>query len=292
MKSEIRSPASAVKNSPGLWLKLFPFPTAASNKYTRGSALVCGGAAMTGATRLAARAAQRIGAGLVTLAVPAAALPIYAEALESVIVRPADTLAAWQELLGDAKKTAVLIGPGLGIGKEQTRFVLAALETKKSCVLDADALTNFADNPDELFGRLHSRCVLTPHEGEFARLFGDKISPDADKPARARKAATIAGCAVLLKGAGTIIADSDGHAIINANAPPWLATGGSGDVLAGMILGLVTQNMPIFLAAAAAAWLHGEIATGLGPGLIAEDLIAGIPQMLQVLLNLARKTAP
>lgn len=270
------------RNSPELWLPLFPSPKREGNKYDRGHALIYGGAIMTGATRLAARAAQRIGAGLVTIAAPQSAFPIYAEALESVIVQPADGLKEWQKLLDDVKKDTLLIGPGLGIGKFESELVLAALETRKPCVLDADGLSNFAGNAEELFAHLHAACVLTPHEGEFARLFGARIDAEAEKLARACAAAKIAGCTVLLKGAETIIATPEGRAIVNANAPPWLATAGAGDVLAGFILGLVAQKMPVFEAAAAAAWLHGVVATAFGgPGLIAEDLIDGLPAALK-----------
>jgi NAD(P)H-hydrate epimerase len=224
-----------------------------------------------------------MGAGLVTLAAAHDAIPIYATSLESVIVREAGDIRAWRDLLADPKRNAILIGPGLGAGTLQTELVLAALETRKPCVLDADALTGFAEYPDVLFGKLNNACVLTPHEGEFARLFGKRIDPNIDKPTRARKAAEIAKCVVLLKGADTIIASPDGQAILNNNAPPSLATAGAGDVLAGMILGLLAQGMPGFLAAAASAWIHGKIAADFGPGLIAEDLISGIPEALKAL---------
>jgi NAD(P)H-hydrate epimerase len=269
------------ENHSDLWLDQFPFPQPEGHKYTRGHVLIAGGAVMTGATRLAARAAQRVGAGLVTLTAPQSAISIYAEALESVIVRPADTLDAWRELLADEKRNALLIGPGLGLGKTQKDFVLAALKTRKACVLDADALSNFAEKPDTLFSKLHPHCVLTPHEGEFARLFGARVDPKADKLTRARRAAEIAGCIVLLKGADTVIADPEGFAIINVNAPPSLAVAGAGDVLAGIITGLLAQNMHVFMATAAASWIHGLAATQFGPGLIAEDLIAGIPPILK-----------
>jgi len=281
-------PSASSINDPSLWLDVFPFPKPDDNKYTRGSALICGGAVMTGATRLGARAAQRIGAGLVTLAAPSSAVPIYAEALESVIVRPADTIKDWKDLLVDPKRNAVLIGPGLGIGKAQADYVLAALEIKKLCVLDADALSNFAERPDDLISKLHDRCVLTPHEGEFARLFGSKIDV-ADRIARARKAAALSGCVVLLKGSETVIADPNGSTVINTNAPPSLATAGSGDVLAGIILGLLAQNMPVFVATAAAAWIHGKAAADFGPGLIAEDLVARIPAVLRGLSDAAKR---
>jgi NAD(P)H-hydrate epimerase len=236
---------------------------------------------MTGATRLAARAAQRMGAGLVTLAAPSSALPIYAESLESVIVKPCDELAAWEMLLADKKEPALLIGPGLGIGAEQADEIIAALAAKRLTVLDADALTHFAGQSKKLFQNLHAACVLTPHEGEFTKLFG---VGEGDKEARTLAAAKRAGCVVLLKGAETIIAAPDGNVVVNRNASPYLATAGSGDVLAGMILGLVAQKMPIFEAACAAAWAHGRIGTLGGPGLIAEDIVAGIPLILQEII--------
>ncbi len=238
---------------------------------------------MTGATRLAAKAAQRIGAGLVTLATPKSAYVIYAESLESVIVREADNLDAWEELLNDPKRNAVLIGPGLGMGVAEADCVLAALDTCKPCVLDADGLTNFADDPEKFFKKLHPACVLTPHEGEFTRLFGKHVDMNADRLDRARQAAKLAGCIVLLKGSETIIAQPDGDSVINKNAPPWLATAGAGDVLSGLILGLITQSMSPFMAASAGAWIHGKVATDFGPGLIAEDIVAGIPNVLREL---------
>ncbi|HEU0118373.1 MAG TPA: NAD(P)H-hydrate dehydratase, partial [Alphaproteobacteria bacterium] len=242
-------------NNSALWLSQFPFPKPEGHKYDRGHALIYGGDVMTGAARMAARAAQRIGAGLVTVGTPKSSLPIYAEALESVIVREANDAAAWRELLAEPKRNAVLIGPGLGQGPEKAELVLAALETKKLCVLDADALTLFADAPQKLLSKLHPQCVLTPHEGEFSKLFGG-ISKDIDKISRACEAAKIAGCVVLLKGHETVIAQPNGDVVVNKNAPAWLATAGAGDVLAGIILGLLAQGMSVFMAAAAAAWIH------------------------------------
>jgi len=277
----LSSSAKAEENTPALWRKMFPFPDNACHKYSRGTALIRGGAVMTGASRLAARAAQRMGAGLVTLAAPASALPIYAKALESVIVRPSDTLPEWQALIDNERKPALLIGPGLGLGGAQKEEVLAALKAKRPTVIDADGLTNFANKSEDLFNALHDDCVLTPHEGEYAKVFGALEGPRLDA---ALNAATRAKGVVLLKGAETIIA-SDGKAIINRNAPPWLATAGSGDVLAGMILGLIAQKMPVFEASAAAAWIHGQAAAQHGPGLIAEDIIEKIPSILSEILG-------
>lgn len=269
------------ENMPSLWRTAFPVPHAESHKYTRGTALIRGGAMMTGATRLAARAAQRMGAGLVMLAAPTPVFSIYAESLESVITHPCDDVETWRSLINDKRNPALLIGPGLDRGVAQKEEVLAALAAMRPTILDADALTIFADNPDSLFRHLHPSCVLTPHEGEFARLFGEV---EGNKAARTLAASKRAGCVVLLKGAETIIASPDGNLVANHNAPHWLATAGSGDVLAGMILGLIAQNMPVFMAATAAAWLHGRIGVMQGPGLIAEDIVAGIPAVLRELL--------
>lgn len=274
---------TAAENAPTLWLAQFPFPGRDDHKYSRGTALIRGGAVMTGAARLAARAAQRMGAGLVTLAAPASALPIYARALESVIVREADGPDAWRALVNDARAPALLIGPGLGRDAAQADEVLTALAARRPAVLDADALSLFENRREDFFAALHDACVLTPHEGEFARLFPDLTV--GDKTARACAAAARAGCVVLLKGSDTVIAAPDGACIVNRAAPPWLATAGAGDVLAGMVLGLVAQSMPVFQATAAAAWCHARAAELFGPGLIAEDIVATLPRVLQELIK-------
>jgi hydroxyethylthiazole kinase-like uncharacterized protein yjeF len=270
-------------NHPAWWLDDFPWAAAAGHKYSRGHALVAGGAMMTGAARLAARAAARIGAGLVTVAAPEPAFPIYAAALTGVIVAPIAELDDFAALLADKRRNAALIGPGAGSGPETRDKALAILAVGKRAVLDADALTVFADRPADLFAAIRSPCVLTPHEGEFARLF-DTAGSKLD---RARRAAKAAGAVVLLKGADTVIAAPDGRAAINENAPPDLATAGSGDVLAGIVLGLLAQGMPEFEAACAAAWLHGDAAHRFGAGLVAEDLIDTLPAALAGLQQLA-----
>jgi ADP-dependent NAD(P)H-hydrate dehydratase / NAD(P)H-hydrate epimerase len=270
-------------NHPKCWLGDFPFPEAAGHKYSRGHALVAGGAVMAGAARLAARAAARVGAGLVTVAAPAAAFQIYAAALTGIIVAPAADAAAFDALLADKRRNAALIGPGAGTAPETRDRTLAILRAGKRAVLDADALTVFADRPADLFNAIRGPCVLTPHEGEFARLF----DPAGDKLERARRAAKASGAVVLLKGADTVIAAPDGRAAINENAPPTLATAGSGDVLAGIAAGLLAQEMPAFEAACAAAWLHGAAARRFGAGLVAEDLIESLPAVLAQLTELA-----
>lgn len=271
---------AAWRNAPGLWGARFPWPRIDGHKYHRGHAVVLGGERMTGAARLAARAALRVGAGLVTIACPPAAFGIYAAGCASVIVHPLESAASFRDLVADPRRTAVLLGPGGGVGGPLRDAVLAALEAGKSCVLDADALTSFAARPADLLDRLDERCLLTPHEGEFARLFEPA---DADKLARARAAAARCGAVVLLKGPDTVIAAPDGRVAINTNAPPDLATAGSGDVLAGIALGLLAQGMGAFDAACAAAWLHGAAAAGFGPGLISDDLPDALPPVLREL---------
>jgi NAD(P)H-hydrate epimerase len=269
-----------VENAPDWWLGALPRPGLETHKYARGHALVAGGAVMTGAARLAARAAARLGAGLVTVAAPEAAFPIYAASLTGVIVHPVADLETFRGFLADKRRNAALIGPGAGVGGETRDRALAILSAGKRAVLDADALTSFAEDPDTLFSAIRSPCVMTPHAGEFSRLF----DTTGDKPARVRRAARQSGAVVLLKGADTVIAAPDGRVAINANAPPQLATAGSGDVLAGIALGLLAQGMEHFAAAAAAAWIHGAAACRFGTGLVAEDLIDAVVPVLQDLL--------
>jgi NAD(P)H-hydrate epimerase len=269
----------ANENEPALWFKSLPALGRASNKYTRGHVLLSGGYPMTGATRMAARAAMRSGAGLATIAVPAIAFPIYASALESIMVQPLTEAADFPQLLRDARYTACLIGPGAGKGDATRNRVLEILKSARPAVLDADAISEFADDPQALFRAVKDRCVLTPHEGEFKRLF----TLEGSKLERARKAAAQSGCIIVLKGADTVIAAPDGRARINSNAPPSLATAGSGDVLAGLVLGLLGQGVEAFDAASAAVWIHGAAAAIFGPGLIAEDLPDLIPRVLRQL---------
>jgi len=259
-------------NIPALWNHRLPRPQAEGHKFDRGHLLVAGGADMTGAARLAARAGRRAGAGLATLVVPTGTAEVYQQDAPGTMVR---ALTSWPDLLADARVTAAVIGPGLGVGEGTRRLVLQALAASKACVLDADALTSFAGNPLTLWCA-HGSPVLTPHDGEFARLFrhtGDRLS-------RARAAARESGAVIVLKGSDTVVAAPDGRAAIAGNAPPDLATGGAGDVLAGLIGGLLAQGMPHFEAACAAVWMHGEAASFFGPGLVAEDLIDYLPRIL------------
>ena len=263
-------------NNPALWSSALPQPARHGHKYHRGHALIAGGYPMTGAARLSARAAARSGAGLVTVAVPDMAFAIYASALTSIMVHPLSGEADFAALLQDKRFTAVLVGPGAGRTEDTRRKLLCVLGTGCAAVLDADALSLFQDRPSDLFQAIQGPCVLTPHEGEFGRLF----DTTGDKLTRALRAARVSGAVIVLKGSDTIIAAPDGRAIINSNAPPTLATAGSGDVLSGLILGLLAQGMEPFLAGAAGVWLHGEAANLFGAGLIADDLPDLLPRIL------------
>lgn len=271
---------------PPLWAASFPHLKIDGHKYTRGHAVVVsGGAAHTGAARLAARGALRAGAGLVTVATPPSALLVNAAHLTAIMLASFDGADGLTKILEDKRKNALLIGPGAGVGAETRENVLAALLSGAAMVLDADALTSFAEIPRDLFvaikGYFAGPVVLTPHEGEFARLFPALTGSGESKLVRARRAAAEAGAVILLKGPDTVIAAPDGRAAIVINAGPELATAGSGDVLGGIVVGLQAQGMPPFEAAAAAAWLHGEAGAAFGPGLIAEDL----PEMLPAVLR-------
>jgi len=271
-----------IENSPDHWN--YPWPKTDAHKYARGHCVVVSGPAhATGAARLAARGALRIGAGLVSVASPPDALPVNAAALTAIMVKPFSGSAGLSELLSDDRLNAVVIGPGCGVGRQTQELVAAVLATKAAVVLDADALTSFKDDPASLFRLLREPCVLTPHEGEFKRLFKGVLAKSQNKVEPARRASAMAKCTVLLKGADTVIASPDGLATVNTHAPPALATAGSGDVLAGFIGGLMAQGLDSHRAASAAAWLHGEAAFQFGPGLIAEDLPEMVPAALRAL---------
>jgi ADP-dependent NAD(P)H-hydrate dehydratase / NAD(P)H-hydrate epimerase len=279
-------------NAPELWRTMFPVPQAGGHKYLRGHAVVVsGGPSSTGAARLAARGALRAGAGLVTIASPRAALPVNAAASLAVMVHPVDGARELAEFLSDPRRNVVVLGPGGGVGPEMRELVLAALAVPRAVVLDADALTSFAEAPQELFQAIgkdrKAATLLTPHEGEFSRLFRsmENIDKAGSKLERGRRAAEVTGAVVLLKGSDTVIAAPDGRAGVTDNAPPWLATAGSGDVLAGFAAGLLAQGMRCFEAASAAVWLHGEAGTEAGPGLIAEDLPEVLPKVYRRLLG-------
>jgi hydroxyethylthiazole kinase-like uncharacterized protein yjeF len=293
--ADIGTPASVFEkvrpdtfeNHPQLWIDALPALQTDGNKYSRGHALVWGGWPTTGAARMAARASARAGAGLTTVAVPEAALQVYATALTSVMVSPVNGPEDLEHLLSDSRYTSLLIGPGTGISSDTRIRVLAMLKTSKATVIDADALSVFRGDTQSLFQAINGTCVLTPHEGEFARLFEGVVNLRADKLTRARAAARASGAIVVLKGSDTVIAAPDGRAIINTNAPPTLATAGAGDVLGGVVLGLLAHGMEPFLAAAAAVWLHGAAAAQFGPGLLGEDL----PDLLPAVFRDLEQTA-
>jgi NAD(P)H-hydrate epimerase len=259
---------------------------------------VSGGPANTGAARLAARGALRAGAGLVSVVTSARALAVNAAHLTAIMMRVCDDPDEFSDLLTDDRFTAIVLGPALGVGDTTRRWVEAALEADRGTVLDADALTSFSGEAAALAaltGAARERpVVLTPHAGEFGRLFGGgrdgseavrAVTKPGSKVEQARAAARFTGAVVVLKGADTVIAAPDGRAAINANGSPDLGTAGSGDVLGGVVAGLLAQGMPGFEAAAAAVWIHAEAGARFGPGLIAEDLPELLPAVLRDLLG-------
>ncbi|MBO0335041.1 NAD(P)H-hydrate dehydratase [Sneathiella sp. CAU 1612] len=273
-------------NGPDLWRDDLPLLTPEIQKYSRGhAAIVGGGISSTGAARLAARASLRAGAGATTIVSPPSALMIYAAAMEAVMVTSIGEAGDFADWLQARRIGTVLIGPGNGVTDRTREFTLLALESAANVVIDADALTVFRDDPDMLFSLIREKdegeVVLTPHEAEFERIF----SLAGSKLERARTAAALSGAVVLLKGADTVISTPDGKAVINYNAPPYLATAGSGDVLAGLIAGLFSGGMTAFSAAATAVWIHGAAGNMLGPGLISEDIENVIPEILSGLFR-------
>jgi hydroxyethylthiazole kinase-like uncharacterized protein yjeF len=281
-------------NEPELWRDALRLPQIEGHKYSRGHVLVVSGPlSETGAARLAARGALRAGAGLVTVASPQDALAVNAASLTAIMVRQSDGPAGLAGLLSDPRKNVVVLGPGLGVGEQTCALVETALTAReprieRAHVLDADALTSFSGQPDRLFAAIGAAAgpvILTPHDGEFARLFRELAG--LPKAERAREAARRSGATVILKGADTVVAQANiganiganARVAIAANAPAWLGTAGSGDVLAGMVGGLLAQGMPAFEAACAAVWMHGEAANHFGPGLISEDLPEMLPRV-------------
>ncbi|RZL10245.1 MAG: NAD(P)H-hydrate dehydratase [Rubrivivax sp.] len=287
----------AWENGPSLWRAAWALPNAIAHKYQRGHVIVFGGSRMVGAARLSGRAAARIGAGLTTLAVPADAWPVHAGMALSAMVHPladedqAALANAWAAFLAPARWAALVLGPGAMLGLPgdaidlMRELVMRALASPgdRPIVLDADALMAFESDAAPLFDAIKASrhpVVVTPHEGEFNRLFGMPTSTP-HKLARTREAAARSGAVVLHKGADTVVAAPDGRAVVNTQAPPWLATAGSGDVLAGFIAGLLAQGLPVFEAACAGAWVHGACGRAFGPGLIADDLPEQVPAILK-----------
>lgn len=272
----------AMENSPALWAAALPQPGQGDYKHRRGHLkVVSGGLSSTGAARLSAKAGLRAGAGLVTLLSPPQALIVNATHLTAIMLSSVDGASDIRAAAETA--SAVVIGPAAGVTPQTRENVAALLTSPARVVLDADALTVFAADPAALFTMLREGDVLTPHTGEFQRLFGDLLETAPNKIEAARIAAVRANCAVLIKGADTVIASPGGHVIVNTHATRWLATAGSGDVLAGILAGFMAQGVDTFLAAAMAAWIHGEAGRRVGAGLIAEDLEQQLPDILSAL---------
>jgi len=272
-------------NAPALWQEHLRHEDRGTHKYARGHLTLLGGAIATGAARLAALAGRRAGAGLVTIATPREAMAIYQAAEPGNLITEVEDGESFARLLEDDRRNAILVGPGSGLNERTRASVMAALATGRPVVLDADAITAFADNPGSLFNLIRGPVLLTPHEGEFRRLF-PALSAVAGKVDRTRLAAGQSGATVLLKGPDTVVAAPDGRATVNVHAPASLATAGSGDVLAGMAAGLMTRGLSPLAAGAAAAWLHGDCAFRFArPGLIAEDLVDRIPEALAAVIR-------
>ncbi len=267
------------ENTPAQWQEKIPSTGADTHKYKRGHLVVfSGGPNATGAARMSAMAGLKAGAGLVTIASPEDAMAVNAGMLTAIMLHTVEDDASLREWLADRRLSTFVLGPGFGAGEKARRFCLALAD--RHLVLDADGITSFRDDPQILFDAFAegpTRLVLTPHEGEFARLFPDIAADGAlSKVDKARAAAARAHAAIIYKGADSVIAAPDGRVLINANAPPWLATAGSGDVLAGIVGGLMAQGAPAFEAAAAGVWLHGLAGQRAGKGLTAEDLVASV----------------
>ncbi|MBZ9987797.1 NAD(P)H-hydrate dehydratase [Mesorhizobium sp. BH1-1-5] len=293
--------SQAFENRPGLWIADFPMPAIDAHKYKRGhTGVFSGGPSATGAARLSALAAARSGAGAVTVLSPANAMQVNAAHLTSIMLRKVDAVEEVHDLIGDRRPSSFVLGPGFGIGDKARDFTLAVLAKNRQdggvegLVLDADGITSFRNAASTLFeaaGRPDAPAlIMTPHEGEFGRLFADIAGNKAmSKLAKARAAAERSNAVIVYKGADSVIASPDGRAAINSNGAPWLATAGSGDVLAGIIAGLLAQGMPAFEAACAGVWIHAEAGSRFGPGLIAEDLpLAMVPVLRQLMETTVR----
>jgi hydroxyethylthiazole kinase-like uncharacterized protein yjeF len=269
------------ENSLELWRSFYPQPSATGHKYNRGHAVIVGGGVSnTGAARISARNALRVGAGAVTLLCPASALMIYAQAMEAVMVSSFQNSEDLNKFVKSKRIASLLIGPANGVNDITRQNVMAVLATDANIIIDADAISVFKDNPQELFTAIKSKMtgqvVLTPHEAEFNRLF----DIEGTRVDRCRSAANASGATVILKGATTCIASPSGSVVLNTHASPWLATAGSGDALAGILCGLMASMNDGLKASAAAVWLHGEAGVRLGAGMTAEDIEKTLPSIL------------
>lgn len=279
-------------NEPDFWLRYYPRLNPDGHKYDRGHAVVVSGPMeSTGAARLGARAALRVGAGLVSVATSKAAFYINAAQLTSIMVAAYDGPAGLAEVLhGDPRRNAALIGPGAGATQETRDNVAAVLSSEATVIVDAEGLTAFEEDPQVLFALIQQRAaptILTPHKGEFDRIFPELGNAES-KLEQAKRAAEISGAVVVFKGPDTVVSAPDGLSAISEDSPPWLATAGTGDVLAGLIVGLCAQKMSPFDAAVAGVWMHSELARNFGPGLIAEDMAEMLPALLQRLNKIVK----
>lgn len=270
-----------IENSSSLWLNHFPWPKQETHKYLRGHCLILGGKKQTGATKLAAKGALRSGSGVVTLACTQDVMSEYANYLPSLLVEKILDTSNFKDLLLEKKVDSVLLGPAAGVNLQLRERVLLTLGFKKPCVLDADALSVFENKPDLLFDAIASPCILTPHLGEFQKLFPDLKEGTIEN---VQKAALRSNAIVILKGHKTIIASPETNKVaINNNGLPFLATAGSGDVLAGIIASLLSQKLTAWLASLIGVWVHAECSNEFGPGLISDDIPDLIPKVLQKL---------
>lgn len=277
---------AARENTPDFWKDGVPKPDAMGHKHSRGRlAVISGGEFMTGAARLSARAGQRVGAGFVTLYGDEAATRINAAHETSIVLKAAARGDAMVQAVKEFHPAATIIGPGAGRDDRTKDMVLGLLEAGSPVVLDADALSIFEDDEEVFYKALHDKAVLTPHDGEFARVFPKEAGAKASKIEKARSAAKRSGAVVLCKGPDTVIARPDGLVLVNTVSSPFLASAGTGDVLSGMIGGLLAQGVEPFAAACMGAWIHGRAGQGIGPGLIAEDLIRATPRLMQAMLS-------
>ncbi len=275
-------------NTPDFWQEYLPQERAFNHKYQRGHTLVICGEHIVGASRLAAMAARRIGSGLVTVVGTSHNKTLLQADAPGMLFSELNDIGELKEFCAQREVSSIIIGPGLGHGDAQKALVLASLGCKLPIVVDADALTIFAENPTVFLEALHDKCVLTPHHGEFTRLFKD--IPTDSKTMAIYHASTMTGCVVLYKGSNTFIATPE-ELIHNNNAPPFLATAGSGDVLSGIIGGLMAKGMAPNYAACAGAWIHGKAADTLGFGLIAEDLPLACAKELAPFITVATKSS-
>jgi ADP-dependent NAD(P)H-hydrate dehydratase / NAD(P)H-hydrate epimerase len=278
------------QNAPAFWQDKLPKLTRDSHKYTRGHCLVVSGPEFqTGASRLSATAALNNGAGAVTIVGDKHALRIHAAHVTAIMMREAESPERFAAVLAKGRFDAAIIGPASGIGSQTLNRIQMALDAKLPLVLDADALTSMIGRVEHIRNSsdILPLCVMTPHAGEFAKLFMPLLARDANfqalpskrqqsKVEQARSAARIAKAVIVFKGADTVIAAHGGRAVINRNAGPELATAGSGDVLSGLIGAHLAGGMPAFEAAAAAVWLHGFLGQQIGVGLTADRLVDAV----------------